>query len=246
MGIKYLEDPDLQFLVHAKNDDLKVLVGYLTKDKDGGTRWAQELLGEKRFKAAGANFVEVWDLIAAELQLFGGNSIVNTWRGNGVPYHELLCDVCSQLGGNVDNSMSAYEIENLVLAKLMEKTWEDMSPEQRKRFCETIWLPDGGKHGPNLYEIIKIIKTSMFTSFLISGVVAGSLATELLGGRLAAVFAEFAALHLRALSLASSAGILGTVPGVVYVVAGPAYRITLPCVVQIAYMRRAMMNDDRY
>ena len=36
-------DEDLTFLANSNNEDLQVLVDYLTKDKNGATRWTEEL-----------------------------------------------------------------------------------------------------------------------------------------------------------------------------------------------------------
>ena len=50
MGIKYREDPDLQFLQFCEDDDLSVLVDILTKTKKNKHRKTEELSGEKRFE----------------------------------------------------------------------------------------------------------------------------------------------------------------------------------------------------
>ena len=50
MAIKYREDPDLSFLSSCDNDDLAILAQYLTTDKDGKTRFSEELLNDPLFK----------------------------------------------------------------------------------------------------------------------------------------------------------------------------------------------------
>lgn len=41
---------DLEFLAKCGNEDLRVLVDYLTKDKDGDTRWTEELTGSETYQ----------------------------------------------------------------------------------------------------------------------------------------------------------------------------------------------------
>ncbi|QEL66532.1 hypothetical protein OTERR_30560 [Oryzomicrobium terrae] len=244
MGIKYLGDVDLQFLAYAKNDDLAILVGYLSRDKDGETRWAQELLKEPRFQSAGGNLTQVWDLIAGELQLFGGDSLVNFFRGHGVPYKEILCDVCDFLGVKVNKNNSAYDIENAALSKIFAKSWEYLTPEHRSEMADALGTSafTGGK--VVLDEIFEALKRSPVVSYQISMLLADGLALSLLGRGIPVV----ANLGLGRM-LGIFAGPIGWLISLLFSVpllTGTAYRVTVPCVIQVAYMRRALAQADRY
>ena len=244
MGIKYRDDTDLQFLAYAKNDDLAILVGYLSRDKDGDTRWAQELLKEPRLQSAGANLVQVWDLIAGELQLFGGDTAVNLFRGHGVPYKEILCDVCDFLGVKVNKADSAYEIENAALSKLLEKSWEHLTPEHKSQMASALGMGAFTAGKAALDEIFEALKHNPLVSFQLSMLLANGLAVSMLGrgltvaanlgfGRMLGIFAG---------PIGWLISLLLSVP----LLTGPAYRVTVPCVVQVAYMRRALAQADRY
>ena len=86
MGIKYRDDEDLAFLQYCNEEDLKILCRYLTHDKNGEERVAGELVKDERFTRLNGHpdqYIRSWQLIAAELQLFGGDSLVNILRGYG-------------------------------------------------------------------------------------------------------------------------------------------------------------------
>ncbi|HED1572153.1 TPA: DUF3944 domain-containing protein [Morganella morganii] len=93
MSNTYRNDKDLELLRYADNEMLSILVKYLTIDKDGTTRFTETLTGDKQFKAAQGNYQQVWQLIAGELQHFGGDTLVNLFRRSGVKYREILIDV---------------------------------------------------------------------------------------------------------------------------------------------------------
>jgi len=89
--IKYRNDPDLAFLQFCDNEDLEILVKYLTEDKDGDSRLTEDLTLEEKFQNCHENYKQVWDLIAGELQLFGADTFVTLFRGGkGVLYKKIL------------------------------------------------------------------------------------------------------------------------------------------------------------
>ncbi|MGM0452802.1 MAG: DUF3944 domain-containing protein, partial [Thermodesulfobacteriota bacterium] len=94
----YREDNDLVFLQYSDNEDLAVLVDFLTKDKDGNERLTEELSRQERFKNCNGDFTKVWNLIAGEIQCYGADSIITMFRGGkGVVYKEILTDVCKKM-----------------------------------------------------------------------------------------------------------------------------------------------------
>ncbi|MDD2720911.1 MAG: DUF3944 domain-containing protein [Gallionella sp.] len=244
MGIKFREDPDLQFLAHAKNEDLQILVDYLTKDKDGEKRFAQELLDEKRFIAPKYSLSEVWDLIAAELQLFGGDAIANQVRGHGVLYKEILCDACDHLSVKYDKTQSAYEIESSVMEDMMEKFWKDLTLQRRAEIKDTLGISSELNGDALLKEILRMIRSEASISYRAAGLLANSFAFALLGRGLGNLVGFGVSRYLGA--LAGPIGIAAAALLTLFSFSGPAYRVTIPCVIQIAYMRRVMAQTDRY
>lgn len=92
------EDRDLLFLQQARNEDLKTLVDILTYDTDGEIRLAEQLTNTDAYLCCYPNQLNrMWKEIAGELQRFGGNTLMNLYRGKGVAYREILEDVCRKM-----------------------------------------------------------------------------------------------------------------------------------------------------
>jgi len=54
-----------------------------------------------KYKSHSPNHNQYWDLIAAEIQCFGGNSFATMLRGGeGVVYKEVLTDACDKMKVN--------------------------------------------------------------------------------------------------------------------------------------------------
>ena len=98
--IRYRFDPDLEFLQGCDQADLDILVTYLTKTKKGKDRVTETLTVEPRYKEFQPDHAKYWDLIAAELQHFGANTLATLFRGEGVLYRTILVEVCSRLKVN--------------------------------------------------------------------------------------------------------------------------------------------------
>ncbi len=85
--MKYQKDKDLEFLKNVKSQDLENLVQILTSTK------TEELSKRDIYKEFYPNHSIYWEEIAAELQYFGGNTVVNIIRSKGVLYSEIVRDV---------------------------------------------------------------------------------------------------------------------------------------------------------
>jgi uncharacterized protein YaaW (UPF0174 family) len=139
--IKYQYDPDLEFLKDIPSPQLNNLVTLLTTDEKGKPRTASAQLSQTaQYKSneKSKNWQNCWEQIAAELQLFGGNSIANTFREHGVLYKEILKDVCDKLCPSLkscyDEKLSTPENEKKLFEFLWKQTWDKMTPEKRLQF----------------------------------------------------------------------------------------------------------------
>ena len=135
MALKYREDPDLAFLKRCEAEDLETLFWYLTHDSEGNSHRSGALMKHPDIDIALSEdppaYHDIWELMAAELQLFGGNTFSNAFRRKGVPYRELLCDVCGVLKVKIDKSAAAFEIESAMLQHVFKQSWENLSDEER-------------------------------------------------------------------------------------------------------------------
>lgn len=242
MGLKFRQDPDLVFLKYCNNEDLDVLVEYLTQNKKGEKRLNAQLVKEDKYKEFYPDHQKYWDLIAAELQTYGGNSIVNAIRREGVPYREVLIDVCKKMKVNFNKDSSVETIEQNLLMKILMDSIDKMDQEELKKVVEELKLKTNVFTNQAVLAALQIaIKAGGFKSYQLAVIVANAIARQILGRGIAV--AGNAAL---ARAIGVFAGPIGmALVGLLTVVdlAGPAYRVTIPSVVQVAYMR-AIFNED--
>lgn len=109
--MRYKKDEDLEFLKNVKSEDLNKLVKILTDSK------TEELTKRDIYKAFDFDHNIYWQEIAAELQYFGGNTVSNIIRQEGVLYAEILRDVWSHLEIKYDTSLSIIELEEIFLSE---------------------------------------------------------------------------------------------------------------------------------
>lgn len=243
MSNTYRKDKDLDPLLrYADNEMLGVLVKYLTTDKDGETRFTETLTDDERFKAAKGDYKEVWQLIAGELQHFGGDTFVNLFRGTGVEYREILTDVCKKLNIKTDYKAETVKIEQALLAKLFQDSWEKMSASERDELRKELKIDASLTSSAALTAIIAAIRMGGFMSYQVAMIVANAVAKALLGRGL--TLAANAGLARAIGVFAGPIGIAITVLLTVPAISGPAFRVTLPAVVQIAAMRQQMLNEE--
>ena len=235
----YRDDTDLDFLGAMPSADLNDLVDCLTKDKDGDTRWTEELTGNELYKKHYPDHNKYWQLVAAELQCFGANSLSTMLRrGKGVPYREILTDVCGKLSVKYNKDDSTLEIENKLISKILNDAIGEMSESERADFASVIRLTNLKNVSPAaLAAAIQLaFKAGGFKSFQLTLIVANAVSRAVLGRGLA--FAGNAALMRTASLLAGPVCWILTGALAVVDIAGPAYRVTIPAVIQVALLRK--------
>ncbi len=175
--------------------------------------------------------------IADELQLNGGNTFANIFRGfQGVEYKEILIDVCNKLKVPFNKYSDVEVIELCLLQTILINSLEDMSEEELAKLISEMNIPNQGVGKQAMIAAIQIaIKRGGFSSYKLAVIVANAICKALLGRGLS--IAANAALT-RWLSI--FAGPIGWTAVAVWTaidIAGPAYRITIPAVIQVAYIR---------
>lgn len=233
----YRYDTDLEFLKYCSNEDLDLLVTYLIKDKDGNPRLTEELTYTDEYKLYSPNHKMYWQLIAAELQCFGANTFATLFRGGkGVLYKELLMDVCNKLKVNYNKNSSTEIIEMNLIMKILTDSIENMDSQQIKDIIKELKLKTTNYSKEALLAALQFaIKIGGFQSYEIAVIVANAIAKQLLKRGLS--FTANATLT-RAISIfAGPIGWIITGAWTLIDIGGPAYRVTIPSVVQVAYMR---------
>jgi uncharacterized protein YaaW (UPF0174 family) len=252
MTLKYREDDGLAVLALAEHADLEKLAQVLTFDSDGKKRYAQQLLDDPGFQKArkAGNLQPAWRSIAAELQAFGGDGIANQLRSafkdhTGVPYREILADICKQLGLEVKADRGIKEVEDQMLMQLFRKVSKDLSAEETIRILQETaqgaGVADAVPGGSTLDELMARINADGRLAYLISIVTPG--------------LASLALPFLARISLPAVAGVIAMraggalIPGVgalallstATLATGPALRVTLPAVLEVIRIRRAVL-----
>ena len=239
----YREDIDLSFLQHASREDLDVLVKYLTQDEKGNTRTTEELTHSKEYKKHFPNHEIYWELIASELQCYGGNTISTIFRsGQGVLYKEVLTDVCDKMKVKYLKTENIDVIEMHLLEKILADSMENLSFKERQDFVKELGLEttDFSKQAI-LIALQSTIKIGTLASYEVATIVANSIMKMMLGRGL--TMAGSATLTRVLGVMAGPIGWIVTGAWTIVDIAGPAYRITIPSVIHIAFIRAKLRHE---
>lgn len=238
----YRDDSDLEFLAQLKSEDLNDLVYCLTHDKDGSVRFTEELTNNDFYKNNYPDHQKYWHLIAAEIQCFGANGFATLLRGGkGVQYKEVLMDVCDKIKVNYNKKSTAERIENQLLMKILTDAIEKMSPEEINELAHITGLQNHREF--NLEGLLgafqAIFHAGGFKSYQLTLIVANAIMNALIGRGLS--LAGNVALSRTMALLAGPIGWIITGLWTAIDIAGPAYRVTIPAVIQISVLRQKFL-----
>lgn len=229
MAYKY--DKDLEFLKSGafESHELNGFVEILTHDiEDGQPRKTETLTKHELYKKYYPNHKEYIDAILEEFQRFGGNTAMNMIRGGGVTYCEILCDVCDTMKVEYNKKDSIEVIEDALLTKIAQECKDKLDKEQLQAFSNAGIEPTEIKVDDvkQLFGKTKDIFNKFNATPTLNDVV------------------KFVKDNKdKVAPLAAIAGVVAAVTAVAYV-AGPAYRVTTPAVIQII-MLRMDYNDKK-
>ncbi|WP_219352179.1 acidic protein MsyB [Citrobacter sp. Colony219] len=233
MNVTYLNDDDLDFLQHCSEEQLANITRLLTHNEKGKARLSSVLNHNDLFKSMEGHPEQHrrnWQLIAGELQHYGGDSIANKLRGHGKLYRAILLDVSKRLKLKADKEMSTFEIEQYLLEHFLRNAWQKMDAEHKQEFLQAV--------DAKVSELEELLPLLMKDRNLAKGV------SHLLSGQLTKILRTHAAVSVIGHGLLRGAGLGGPVGAAlngVKAVSGSAYRVTIPAVLHIACLRR-MLN----
>lgn len=232
---------NLKVLRKMNNDELKVLIQILL---DKG-RVTEDLSSSGLFRTCheSGNYAPCIDLVDEEIRRFGGNTIVNLFRGGGPEYKEIACDVCEKLDVEVNQSKRMREIDTALLKKVLTKMWEEMEDKDRRELLDSLNIKittDSNFKAEGLAALLTAFRAGGFASYQLTMIVVNAVAKMILGRGLA--LATNATIN-KVLGIATGPiGIALTTMWVVADITGPAYRVTIPVVIYLAAMRQAYRN----
>lgn len=240
----YRHDSDLEFLGKMSSESLADLVYCLTHDRDGSLRFTEALTTNDLYKAHQPDHHKYWQLIAAEIQRFGANSFATVLRGGeGVQYKEVLMDVCDKLKVNYNKSSSVEKIEGNLLMKVLTDALEKMSPEELRELAEVTGVKNtSGITAETMTGVFQaVFRAGGFKSYQLTLIVVNAIAKALIGRGLS--LAGNAALTRTIAILTGPVGWVITGLWTALDIAGAAYRVTIPAVIQVAALRQKHLYD---
>lgn len=242
----YRSDSNLSFLKELNSDDLNDLVYCLTHDKNGVVRLTEELTTSDSYKAHHPNHHQYWKSIAAEIQCYGANSFATMLRGGeGVVYKEVLTDVCDKMKVNYNSSSSVEKIENNLLMKILTDAIENMTPQELKELAESTGVKNTSGVTPEAMVGVfqAVFRAGGFKSYQLTLIIVNAVMKALIGRGLS--FAGNAALTRTMAVLTGPIGWVITGLWTAIDVAGPAYRVTIPAVIQVAVLRQKHLYEKQ-
>lgn len=228
-----------ELLLTADTSDIDILVDHLTDNGKG--RLAQTSSTRNTLVSAKVKgFYTPSDitLIVEEFQRFGGNTVANLFRlGNGVPHSEILMDVAKKMNVSFVGKPSDEQLESALLERVMEECLKKSSEDDLLTIFKELGGIPSHVTGPiTMAAVQTLIKSTGFLPYKYAAIVANAVSKSLLGHGL-----NFAATGSMMKGISAFAGPIGwglTAIWTAYDLGSPAYRITIPCVIQIAYMRQ--------
>lgn len=262
MKDELISKPNNLFLLlkDADVEDLNILVDYITDKGEGRITLDDEVC--KRLVVCMRNKMYSKNdrhLIEREICRFGGNTIANLVRdarsalvfsgldrylpdmAPSVEYREVVSDVATHLKVAIHKDSSIPTMEDGIMRKILADAYEKMNLEEKKALLDSLNLSDMSLLQPAaLAAAIAAGRLAGFATYKLAAIVANAVAKALIGKGL--TFAATGTLMRGISVLIGPVGWILTGIWTMADMASPAYRVTVPCVVQLAYMRQKALN----
>lgn len=212
----------VQLLLNADKGDIDLLIDYVTNTGKFGFSMSDSVKAVLQdAKHQDIPDEETLRLLVRELQHFGGNTFVNLFRRNGVSYSEIVDDVASHLKMKVQADASVEEKEALIIDCVFTSSWKKMSDDERRQILRGMGI------SASVSLDIPVWQKAVLVANGLAQTTAGKVLPLIAGlgiGRVLGVLTGPVGLAITGLYTA-------------YDISNPAFRVTLPCVVQIAWIR---------
>lgn len=224
-------DADLNPVLHsASNEELEVLVDIIQ------SRDTEDLTSNELYKKYYPDHKQYYAVIANEIREFGGNTFRNIIRDGGPEYIEVVRDVARKLDAPFADHQGVPEIEQSILATVITKALKEMSEKDRREFLSTLgkqnWSFAGGL---STMAVQGLLKSGGFASYVLMLKVVNGIVVQAIGRGLPLVVN---AALTRALGVAlGPIGWIATGLWTIISLGDPAYKITIPSVVYVAWLR---------
>lgn len=227
---------------HLNKDDLQPLVKYISKAS------TESLTSSSAYKKHCPDHTKYISEIYDEICLFGGNTFANLYRGKGPKYSEVLEDVAAKLGVKNTASLSVLELEQNMIEVLLRKAIKEAS-ESEKEEIESMLYSAGLKERDyrsflSGSALAVLVSAAVYRVVMqqTSAVIANAIAKQLIGHGVRATGSVLLG-RLGAVLLGPVTLVITGVWTVVDI-AGPAFRVTIPCTLHIAMLRQQFICNQ--
>lgn len=160
-----------------------------------------------------------------------------------VPYAEVLRDVAQHLNVRCHKDAGLVQVEEAIIASVVSVALEGMTPEELRQFAQDAGVLDLSALTPlALAAVLFKAKAAGFGLYKGALIIAQALSKAIAGKGLSQVQRKVLMRGLKFLT--GPAGWAFTGAMTVVEVASPAYRVTVPCVVYIAYIRQKAIAKE--
>ena len=238
-------DKDLRFLSSCKNEDLRVLCDILTHDRLGNIRVTEQLTSTDEYNR---NYPEdmlfLVPQISNELLKYGSNTLATFWHNEPDSYETVLRRVCKQMDVRTMEQDSVSKMERNLLTTLCQDTLDKMSERELRLLANENGIPD------------KTLTRQALTAVLLMAIRTSRAVLTRIAARAIQYIVELITIRGVATAGIETAtravgGALGPIGWIalgawtVYDISSPAYRVCVPAVLQVAYMRLNRFAKER-
>ena len=238
-------DKDLRFLSSCENEDLRVLCDILTHDRLGNIRITEQLTATDEYNR---NYPEdmlfLVPQISNELLKYGSNTLATFWHNEPDSYETVLRRVCKQMDVRTMEQESVAKMEHNLLTTLCQDTLNKMSERELRLLANENGIPD------------KTLTRQALTAALLMAIRTSRAVLTRIVARIIQYIVEI--ITVRGVATAgietatrAVSGALGPIGWIalgawtVYDISSPAYRVCVPAVLQVAYMRLNRFEKER-
>ena len=238
-------DKDLRFLSSCENEDLRVLCDILTHDRLGNIRITEQLTSTDEYnRSYPEDMLFLVPQISNELLKYGSNTLATFWHNEPDSYETVLRRVCKQMDVRTMEQDSVAKMEHNLLTTLCQDTLNKMSERELRLLANENGIPD------------KTLTRQALTAALLMAVRTSRAVLTRIAARVIQYIVEIITVRGVATAGIETAtravgGVLGPIGWIalgawtVYDISSPAYRVCVPAVLQVAYMRLNRFEKER-
>lgn len=186
--------------------------------------------------------------IIAEIRRFGGNTLANIARGDGVPYAQIARAAADKAGAKYAADASVEEVEWAVIANALDGAVAKM--DAAARVALEVEFESAGFDGLDLSDPAPLsaqlaatgIRAKGFGAYRATIIVAAAYARTLLGEGATVPTHSALARAIGAIA-APVRGVASPLYALIHL-GGPAYRVTIPAVAQIGFLRLQQLHGE--